>query len=327
MAQQDGKRVALFTKFTNQLDILSSLKLLPSHLDLKYSPTYICPICAKPFGQRDLEQSSPNRLTLEDAPPDSLGGRKIALTCKKCNNTCGYQIDSHLNLGMNELDKKSLLPGSEIDLYFIRDGKKVNGQLTVGDDGLAKAVHMTKQNNPKLLNDYLIGVRVDTVKPSIEIEFKKSKLDQRKLGLALLKTAYVLTFAKFGYTFLMDKGYDRIREQLLHPEKDIYPLNFWTSKPFEQQHEGVHLLLNDGCEGFFCVFPLVTKLQTRRFGVYIPALGIPIEQALKRLDTGNGFSLRLDRAEGDFLGDSHMIREIERWNRRLITETMGLFLY
>lgn len=43
----------------------------------------------------ELEDSE-NPLTLEDAPPKSLGGKAHVLTCKECNNKAGQKIDYHL---------------------------------------------------------------------------------------------------------------------------------------------------------------------------------------------------------------------------------------
>jgi hypothetical protein len=320
MAQQDSKRALLFTRYSSQLHRLAGLGYIPNDIELKYNPTYICPICKNPFSESDLDESSTNRLTLEDAPPDSLGGRKIALTCKVCNNTCGYRIDSHLSLGMNELDNRSFLPGSEIQMSFKKDGKIVNGQLTVEENGIATARHLIKQNNPVVLNQYLSELNAGE---SLQVNFKKSKLDNRKLILALLKTGYIMTFAKFGYAFLLDKFYNPIREQLLNPEKNIYPLNFWTSKPFEAHHEGVHLVNNAGAQGFLSIFPLSTKLETRWYAVFIPATGTCLETAISNLNKTNGLALSLDSALGDFISDMEMVKDLERWRVDHLMSKMG----
>src|SRR4029450_5965370 len=51
-----------------------------------------CPLCRKPFGRSTLDTGE---LTEEHIIPEALGGKIITLTCKKCNNTDGGQIDSH----------------------------------------------------------------------------------------------------------------------------------------------------------------------------------------------------------------------------------------
>lgn len=64
-----------------QLKLLKSAKLLDPSYE---SGGYICPICKKIFVGNEVKN-----LTQEDAPQDKLGGKRIALTCKDCNNTCG----------------------------------------------------------------------------------------------------------------------------------------------------------------------------------------------------------------------------------------------
>lgn len=53
----------------------------------------LCPLCLRPFSRSDAEKG---RLTLEDVPPRSVGGRARTLTCKDCNNGAGAMLDSHL---------------------------------------------------------------------------------------------------------------------------------------------------------------------------------------------------------------------------------------
>src|SRR5581483_11566139 len=50
---------------------------------------YLCPLCLKWF-------ASVEDVSLEHAPPESVGGREVALTCKPCNNTAGHTIDAEL---------------------------------------------------------------------------------------------------------------------------------------------------------------------------------------------------------------------------------------
>ena len=56
---------------------------------------YCCPICG--------EVKKLAELTLEHAPPSSMGGKEIILTCYKCNNTAGSQIDAQVANQQNQL--------------------------------------------------------------------------------------------------------------------------------------------------------------------------------------------------------------------------------
>jgi hypothetical protein len=53
---------------------------------------YMCPCCPTLHDQESVLDGS---LTAEDVPPKSVGGRKILLTCRGCNNTAGEELDHH----------------------------------------------------------------------------------------------------------------------------------------------------------------------------------------------------------------------------------------
>ena len=75
----------VFSIYAGQLELLRQNGLI------ERTGEYICPICLNSFNKEQL-----NKLSMEDAPQASLGGKKIAITCKKCNNTCGHETDIHL---------------------------------------------------------------------------------------------------------------------------------------------------------------------------------------------------------------------------------------
>lgn len=53
---------------------------------------YKCPLCMQSFSDDEVVKN----LTEEDVPQASLGGKRIALTCRFCNSTCGHSIDVNL---------------------------------------------------------------------------------------------------------------------------------------------------------------------------------------------------------------------------------------
>jgi hypothetical protein len=50
---------------------------------------YLCPLCLNWF--TDLDD-----LSLEHAPPRSIGGRHMAVTCRRCNSRSGHTVDAEL---------------------------------------------------------------------------------------------------------------------------------------------------------------------------------------------------------------------------------------
>ena len=115
MSKNDDKRREIFNLYSQQWELLKNHNLLIG-INQKYVGNYVCPICLRHFSPKDLDQSLPNPLTLEDAPPKSLGGKANTLTCKVCNNTTGSKIDSHLSVRLNELDQKRFLPNTEANV-------------------------------------------------------------------------------------------------------------------------------------------------------------------------------------------------------------------
>jgi HNH endonuclease len=299
-AQSQGyeRRKSLFDIYSFQLELLKTEGLL-SGIDLIFDKTYICPACLAQFSEDDLSEDSPNMLTLEDAPPKSLGGKANTLTCKKCNNTFGHKIDFHLSERLSEIDSRAFLPMTQMKAKFVHKGRTVQGTVAVDARGEIKVIHAIKNNNPEKLNSYVS----DTGKgDAIGIEFSKSRVEIHRLEIALLKTAYILAFAKFGYAFMLDKSYDRVREQLQYPEKMIYPEGFWTMQEFGPEHEGIHMILESGIEGFFVIFSLNTGTSVKRFGVYLPLPGKSPEDAITTLkEKTGGFSLQLEKIQGNYI--------------------------
>jgi hypothetical protein len=91
MTKSELKRQQLYNKFSEQLILLQKNGIVDMKFDSE--KPYLCPICLRAFTTNDLDINRANFLTLEDAPPDALGGKKVALTCKQCNNVCGTSID------------------------------------------------------------------------------------------------------------------------------------------------------------------------------------------------------------------------------------------
>lgn len=176
-------------------------------------------------------------MSLEDAPPKSLGGSQIVLTCERCNNGMGRDIDWHLTERMNEMDFYHRIAGAEMKGKFTLD-ITVNGKIIIEENGITKAHLSKKNNNPEELEKY---ISIISGKGTNEPYWKPSptRVDFKKLQIAIIKNAYLLMFEKFGYAFLFDKEYNRIRQQLLKPESNIYPLNCWFQGPFPEEHIGV----------------------------------------------------------------------------------------
>ena len=289
-------------------------------IELKYERTYICPICLDQFAESALDQKIENPLSLEDAPPKSLGGKAKILTCKKCNNTCGHEIDKHLTERMQELDNHKFMTNTEFTAKFEINGNTVQGKISIDENGTMTAYHMNKNNNPIKLKDYIKTAKKDTV---INLQIDKKQVNPINLQIALLKTGYLLTFEKYGYSLILDNSYQRIRNQLRNPLEIIYPLDFWFKAPFPKAIYGVPFIIEKGLEAICSIFPLKTTASERVFGTIIPLTSRPIENVIaefkERFKVQKRFPVRFDPMNGgvDYLTDLEAIIKMKTWINNL----------
>lgn len=316
MGRSAERRKRVFDKFSTHLNELKKEGNLVG-IELKSDNTYICPVCLNQFSESDLTADSKNMLTLEDSPPDSLGGKKVALTCKECNSRCGHDLDFHLQEAILELDAKEHLPHSSQKATITVDGIPIKGEVRVTETSM-EVILSENNNNPAVVKEHLKKVVPDKV---AAVEPKPSRVEPLKFDVALLKSAYILAFAKFGYNLFLDPCYDIVREQLKNPEKRIYPEGFWTKQRFAKEHEGVHFILDEGFQAIFVILPVVTKSTIRRFGVALPLPNVPILEVVSKLkEQEAGFRLKLDNmgdGEVDYLTDKEAINKMNEWISRL----------
>lgn len=316
MTDNDKRRLNIFNQYSSHLLFLKESGIL--QIDLKFDHTYICPICLRHFSAADLDQSVKNPLTLEDAPPKSLGGKASILTCRECNNTAGQQIDFHLAERMNELDHEAFLPVVSFAAQFENNGEVTGGTVYVSPEREIIIRHDIEKNHPEKLQKYI----TETVKDApVNIIFQK-KADPFRIQLALLKTGYLLTFAKFGYAFLLSEPYDRVREQLRHPAEVLYPTDFWFQSDSFAAYYGVPFITEPKIEAVFPIFPLKTKFSERPFATIIPLTSRPIEEVIAalraRFTAEKGFAAQMDWMEGaDFLFDYDEIVNMLTWIEKL----------
>jgi hypothetical protein len=279
MTDGEKKRLFLFEKYALNLKLIKEMGGLPD-IRLKYEKTFICPICTDQFPIEALDTTLINPLTLEDAPPKSLGGKANTLTCKSCNNSCGQWIDWHLSQRLIEIDRASFHPNSEFYAKFLKDEKYVQGKIKIDSDGVMSALHTYKTNHPDKLDSYINSVGKDTI---ISFEFPQSKVDSLKLQYAILKTGYILMFVKYGYAFILSPTYDNIRKQLRFPEEKHFNTDFWVQAPYPEQFHGVPFIIEKGIEGIMSIFKVHTLQTTRTFSTILPLPGSNIEEPMKTM--------------------------------------------
>ncbi|WP_077399537.1 hypothetical protein [Cellulophaga omnivescoria] len=322
MSKKLISRTKLFDKFSKQLHLLKENGLID--IELKYDETYICPLCLEQFQRVDLiSDTNKNFLTEEDAPPEKLGGSRIALTCKDCNSKAGYQIDNHLINRIRENDDRKFYKGSKQYGNLEYNGERVTAEITSNGDGTLTVLHRTKKNNPNILDKFIYGIKNKTIGPILNLEPKKYKIDSERVNLALLKTNYIINFAKFGYIFLLDKHYDSIRTQIENMDEG-YDGQIFLKDQFPKNKEGIYYVLNPGAKSTFSIFSLKTEYSETLIGAILPLPNKTPEEIHYSL-TGNGYSIgengkigvSLDTSNydggADLFNDLNEINKIINW--------------
>jgi len=169
---------------------------------------YVCPICLRSF--KDLRE-----LTEEHVPPKSIGGKVLCLTCRECNCTAGYSVDTQLQrerLSQGFLGKdgqirraKLIVHDLEINVHVKRD-EKGNEIKILGSDNNPKDIEKLPE---KIQSNKGFNLR-DTVSYS-----------RRTADIGYLKTAYLAAFAKFGYSYILRLALNRVREQIKDPSSRV----------------------------------------------------------------------------------------------------------
>ncbi len=208
-------------------------------------PCYCCPICRNIF---PFEAIDTGMLTLEHVPPAKLGGKPIALTCKKCNSIAGYSIDAAIvnreKLGKSIdalVNKKGNFEGrATLEI----GGETINVILDV-NEGIVKIKPPKEINDPSkisFLKDYMMQLSKDgkgdgeefKLTPKITYRAKYSKVGD-------LKTAFLVCFAFFGYSYVLNKRLSDVQKQIVEFNDSI--TDWYWIKSDEEIEEKYGLLL------------------------------------------------------------------------------------
>ena len=268
---------------------------------------YLCPLCMKPF----LTERFQSDLTEEDVPQASLGGHRITLTCRNCNSTCGSNIDFHLLNAINWLEQRAFLPGTNRKVFVESGDKRLNAILKVAENRELSLNVDTNRNNPRIWEYFHDNILLKDV--IIDTQDAPLKQDMRRISAAILKNAYLILFARTGYTFLADTFYDSIRQQITKPDPFILPERLWTFQDISVA-DGIYLTQDNRYRGFFVIYSLTLR-RVYRVCVLIPTPKVDYLSACIGLRTIlPHIPTRIIRLpDDDFLCDVRAINRLKEW--------------
>jgi HNH endonuclease len=184
---------------------------------------FICPICRAAFGRASLDDEE-NGPTVEHCIPKAVGGRLYTLTCKRCNNSLGAELDFHLANRLLADDFLAGISDRPMDGEVKIEGHRVRGSVSIrGGENPAFEVQVIKRaTNPAELEGACQAMTNSEGGIQGSFSFNLG-YNPRLARIALIRSAYLLMFRHYGYGYFFTENTELVRRQIEHIEHDVIP--------------------------------------------------------------------------------------------------------
>ena len=179
-----------------------------------------CPICLSEFTSSDVVAG---KATLEHAPPKSLKGSAICLTCSQCNNKAS-RIDQHAILAKRAVDEWLSGQGTRVEIDFL--GFKISSRYISSDSNAPLPTRVSDLRKGSIQLGALPSKEHLDINKGIHFRIPRSAHYE---SISMIKSAYLMVFSLMregGYKFAESVALEPVREQILNPEKRILKGNF-----------------------------------------------------------------------------------------------------
>ncbi|MEV0453717.1 HNH endonuclease [Catellatospora methionotrophica] len=208
-------------------------QLLPSSEDY-----YLCPCCLKRLCLVEAIESG--ALTREHAPPQALGGRDMALTCKWCNNEAGARYDAEAK---KQEDLRLFLAGESADpmrVAYTVGGVTNRGNMHISGNGVL-LLGVPKVNNPTDVERFaqVMDSVVDSGEARFRLDWRPTiRISPNHARVSWLRTGYLVAFAALGWSYILRSTFDPLRAQFEDPLNiTVPPLSLYepTADPLRRE--------------------------------------------------------------------------------------------
>ena len=192
-----------------------------------------CPICLSEFDRSDVMTGT--KVTLEHAPPKSLGGAPICLTCTSCNNKASL-IDHHALLSARA--RKDWKEGRGAPVVVNLFGHKRSFRYVPDDPNAPYPARKHLFRNGTIQLGQL--PRREHLDANKGIGLEIPQRDDFEF-VSMVKSAYLMVFSIMGvkgYNFAESAGLRSVREQIMHPKKKILGDKFLATVGFDSDDLG-----------------------------------------------------------------------------------------
>ncbi len=211
-------------------------------------------------------------LTDEHVPPEKLGGRRVLLTCERCNSGSGTNFDSH---AVREAAFRQFVSdegGGPMRANIFAGDAFVRGEVyRQGNTGVFM-VGVPKRNDPAAMDAHMQALDAMTQdgdrEPDLGFTITEKFLPERA-KVSWIRAAYLAAFAALGWLYALQRELQPIRDRLKNPDKKTLPAltSYDVKAPSDRRQ--IHLIHEPA--DVRCV--LVSMGQ---HGVFLPGLGNPL---------------------------------------------------
>lgn len=271
------RREILLRKFIKEVEQLNIT--FPEGYDMGKG-AFICPLCRRIFNIGQLREKVNDYITIEHVPPENLGGKPIVLTCKDCNSTCGHDLDVYLRNEM-EHHERAYFNGSKGHFSkYCYGGVEVNAITNEDKDGTIDIRIERKLNSPIAFDSFCESVIsfVNDLRIDGHLILGDHRKNAKMAYIAMLKSAYLYAFYKFGYKYILNSKLDAIRMQIQNPNEDKLPpyyLLFNESHIPDNKPDDIYIFTLDGERVLIVILTLKLSNSNylHRFATVLPMPG------------------------------------------------------
>lgn len=182
-----------------------------------FEPFYVCPLCLHAFSETHMEEGA---LSVEDVPPERLGGRPIVLTCRKCNSTSGHNADADARREANIFE---FADGASQELKVLLKTSTGSLQARLNQDAAAIRITGVPEATPPLEHGRLVeemdAAARETANPGFGMTIAFEPFSRQRARTSWLRSAYLAFFAALGYRFILRPELEAVRRAITSPDQ------------------------------------------------------------------------------------------------------------
>ena len=211
-----------------------------------------CPICLVQFTEENVRAG--RGVTLEHAPPKTLGGREVCLTCEPCNSRASSTSDQAIKRSKNPPELQFDIGGNRRSARLWPDGIPPSRMpFGFGDSPAAKRVQRELAEQTIVAVSGSIQFDQPTTLQEVSVSLKSA--DPRHVEVSYVRSAYLLVFSllgRSGYEYAQSDAVRRIRAKILNPNDEAGP-SLVRAFSFERPERNIITVRNNARPFFWSV--------------------------------------------------------------------------